>query len=450
MQRNLFIFSFKIIVFILLLAGCVRVASEVVNAKFINDSTTIIDGFYTEKKNDIDVLVVGSSNSFCTIDPVVMYEEYGIVAYDFGSSSQPLNMTLLYLKEAFKRQNPKVVALEVNMIPANSLAKIPENRLRWGLTNMPLSVNKLTFLYQALGKVDAEYMSYVFPILRYHERWKEISKSDYTYPFKDKTNMTKGYLSTTETTTEAVDLSDYESEGETWIEDDVAECFAQIVKLCEKNGTQLVLFKSPRQQWYSYQTKAIRELAGQYGIEYIDYNELVSEINLDAATDFRDGEHLNNSGAAKVTSHFGNWLQTNCELRDRRTDDEDNSWDEALQYRVRQQTMPCEGITDITSCMDKLATDDNYATIVTYGADKTKLHQWIYRGGEVLFHKEWEEAGVEHYAINGTDIVLARTEATFQIIIDDIEYYEPGNDWFVVVYDVVTGQVVDVAAYANE
>ena len=129
MHRNSFISSFKIILFILLSAVCMGIAGRILNAKFINDSTTIVDGFYAEKKNDIDVLVVGSSNSFCTIDPLVLYEEYGIAAYDFGSSSQPLNLSLLYLKEAFKRQNPRVVALEVNMIPANSLTAIPENRL---------------------------------------------------------------------------------------------------------------------------------------------------------------------------------------------------------------------------------------------------------------------------------------------------------------------------------
>ena len=68
----------------------------------------------------------------------------------------------------------------------------------------------------------------------------------------------------------------------------------------------------------------------------------------------------------------------------------------------------------------------------------------------MLYHKEWKEPGVEHYRINRTDIVLARTEATFQVVINDIEYYEPGNDWSVIVYDTVTDAVVDVVSYVNE
>ena len=132
-----------------------------------------------------------------------------------------MNLSLLYVKEAFKKQTPKVVALEVNMIPAENITHISENRLRWGLTDMPLTIDKLKCLYQSLGRVDAEYMSYVFPVLRYHGRWKELSKQDYTYMFADKSNFTKGYLVTQETSSEMVNLSDYDSEGETWIEDDV-------------------------------------------------------------------------------------------------------------------------------------------------------------------------------------------------------------------------------------
>ena len=48
-------------------------ANEIVCAKFIGDSTTIVDGFCADKKDDIDVVVVGSSNSFCTFNPLVLY-----------------------------------------------------------------------------------------------------------------------------------------------------------------------------------------------------------------------------------------------------------------------------------------------------------------------------------------------------------------------------------------
>ena len=131
-------------------------SQEVLKAKFIQDSTTIIDGFYAEKRNDIDVLFIGSSNCFCTIDPLVLYEEYGIASYDFASSSQSMDISLLYLKEALKKQKPKVVALEVNYLPGQNTSGLGEDSMLWGLTNMPLTVNKLQCIYEHIGKVDGE------------------------------------------------------------------------------------------------------------------------------------------------------------------------------------------------------------------------------------------------------------------------------------------------------
>ena len=71
---------------------------------------------------------------------------------------------------------------------------------------MPLSIDKLKCIYQSVGAVNAEYFSYVFPIFRYHNRWKEISKIDYTYDKLDKTNYTKGYLETQSVTETEVTL----------------------------------------------------------------------------------------------------------------------------------------------------------------------------------------------------------------------------------------------------
>ena len=167
--------------FVVWISIVLSLTGKIVRAKFIGDSTTIVNGFYEEKKNEIDLIVIGSSNSFCTINPLVLYEEYGIAAYDFGSSSQPMNISVLYLKEALKRQKPKVVALEVNMIMGDSISSGYEPGLRWGFTDIPLSADKLKCIYQSVGEINAAYCSYIFPVFRYHDRWKELSKTDYTY-----------------------------------------------------------------------------------------------------------------------------------------------------------------------------------------------------------------------------------------------------------------------------
>lgn len=295
---------FELVSFGVLLLSALCLTQEILKAKFINDSTTIVNGFYAEKKNDIDVLFLGSSNCFCTINPLVLYEDYGIAAYNFASSSQPMDISLLYLKEALKHQKPKVVALEVNYILGQYAIDMGENSMRWGLTDIPFSVDKLKCIYQMHGKLDEEYLSYVFPVLRYHERWKEVSKQDYIYMTEDKSYWSKGYLYTEETIAEPVDLSDYEAEGSAWLDEHAIECLNEMVALCQAENVELVLFKSPRTGWYRYMTTEIEKLAEQKNISFIDYNALVQEIGLDTAADFRDVNHLNNRGSQKVTSHF--------------------------------------------------------------------------------------------------------------------------------------------------
>lgn len=436
--------------FAILLLSALGLAQEILKAKFINDSTTIINGFYTEGKNDIDVLFLGSSNCFCTINPLVLYEEYGIASYDFASSSQPMEISLLYLKEALKRQAPKVVALEVNYVPGQYTSEVGENSLRWGLTDMPFSIDKLECIYQMHGKIDGEYLSYIFPILRYHERWKEISKQDYVYMTEDKTYWSKGYLYTEDTVAELVDLSAYMTEGSTWIDERTIACLDEMVALCQEAGTKLVLFKALRTEWYQYMTTEIENLALQRNIPYVDYNELVGELGLDMATDFRDANHLNNRGAAKVTSHFGAFLKKHYALPDRREDEGKNSWDEALEYEVRLKgdALDFSSVATVTECKEMMDKKEGYVTLITYNGDSDLIqYQWMYEAGQEVYAKVWNEDGIEHKKMGDTEFVVVRNAKILQVYIENQNYHNPQKNWSVIVYDMETDKVIATLDY---
>lgn len=432
-------------VFFLWIGLVLAAANEIVCAKFIGDSTTIVDGFYAEKKNDIDVVVVGSSNSFCTVNPLVLYEEYGIAAYDFGSSSQPMNISELYIKEALKRQKPKVIALEINMMVGDSIHNGSEAGLRWGYTNIPLSVDKLKCIYQSVGKLDAEYFSYVFPIFRYHNRWKELSKTDYTYFGKDKTNYTKGYLETQSVAEYAINMSDYDYEGETWIGEDNIVCLDEIVQLCQKNNVELLLFKSPKENWHKYETNAIRALADERGLSFIDYNELYDngELELDVAADFRDSDHLNDFGAKKVTMHFGDYLTANYELTDRRADSALNSWDRACDYKRRGEWQDFMAAAKAEECFRQLLEDENLVIIVTRTSSEkdSRIQQWVYQNRKMTLHVQWEDNGIHHMKIGKSELVLSKLGDVYQTLIDGVEYYQSESKWNIVVYDKITKSV---------
>ena len=434
-----------IVFFVIFISIVLVITGKIVRAKFIGDSTTIVDGFYAEKKNDIDLIVIGSSNSFCTVNPLVLYEEYGIAAYDFGSSSQPMNISALYLKEALKKQKPKVVALEINMMIGDSINSGNEAALRWGYTDIPLSVDKLKCIYQSLGEVNADYFSYVFPVFRYHNRWRELSKTDYTYFYRDKTNYTKGYLETQSVTQTAVMLSDYEIEGEPWIDEKNIRYLDEMVELCRQKNIELLLFKSPKENWHRYETEAIKALANERGLQFVDYNELYHNgaLSLDLTADFRDGQHLNDFGAKKVTSHLGGYIKANYDIPDRRNEQEPNSWDLACAYQRRSGWQEFMVAATAKECLEQLQKDKDYILIVTKfdSEKKNKVEQWVYEDCKVALNIKWKENGMQHMKIGKSELVLSKLGGVYQILIDDIDHYQAGSRWNIIVYDKITQNV---------
>lgn len=437
----------KVGLFLVLLLVALGIAQEVLQAKFINDSTSIVNGFLAEEEQDIDVLFIGSSNCFTTINPLVLYEKYGIASYNLASSSQTMEISLLYLKEALKRQTPKVVALEVNYIPGQNTYGVGESSMRWGLTDIPFSIDKLKCIYQLHGKIDGEFMSYVFPILRYHERWKEISQQDYVYMTEDKKNWSKGYLYTNEVSSELVDLSDYEMEGGAWLDEDAVACLDEMIQICQEQEIELLLFKSPREEWYQYMSAEIQLLATQSEIPFIDYHTLLDELGIDVATDFRDGSHLNNYGAQKVSEHMGAFLKSNYELPDRRTDQQGNSWDEALEYLSRKEgrAIDLSKATNVKECKEIMDGQKDYATLLTYyGGEELIQYQGLYIQGEEVFSKVWETDGIEHRTIEDTEMVIVRNDGNMQVYIENENYYQPQKKWNVIVYDLKQEKVVAI------
>ncbi len=80
----------------------------------------------------------------------------------------------------------------------------------------------------------------------------------------------------------------------------------------------------------------IRDTAESLGLPYIDGNLL--DLGIDWDTDTYDrGDHLNYSGAAKVTAWLGDYLRREVPgLTDRRGDPDHSAWDrDAAAFRAR-------------------------------------------------------------------------------------------------------------------
>lgn len=298
----------RIVAFLALFGILIKVLNEIFTPKWETDgrwepATQIVDGFYAEEKDTIDVLYLGSSNSFYDINPLIVYEEQGITGYVLGSGEQRLFTSFYYLQEALREQKPKVVVLDALGLFYQGRGE--EEQSRKAYDYMKFSGKKIQSLKMAAGE-EGDIFSYVFPFCRYHARWSSLNERDFLYPVSDKHYPLKGYAYS-ETVAEGLPDFNMESiihEG-IGINRENEYYFNEIRKLCEEKGIILLLIKTPNIEWGMIEHNLTSDLAEKNGISFCDYNTFMHEIGIWEESCFLDGAHLNYVGAEKLSSHLG-------------------------------------------------------------------------------------------------------------------------------------------------
>ena len=279
-------------------------------------------GEYYREEGSHDVLFVGDCEVYESFTPPTLWEEYGITSYIRGSAQQLTWQSYYLLEETFTREKPKVVVFNVLALKYGKPQNEAYNRMT--LDGMEWSKSKVDAIYASMTDEET-FLSYVFPLLRYHSRWSELGGEDFYYLFSRDRVSHNGYLMQTairpktDADREGVRLADY-----TFPETSMAY-LERMRALCEENGAELILIKAPtnnwKYYWYDQWDAQVREYAEQNGLAYYNFIEDVEKIGIDWSQDTYDGGiHLNVYGAEKLTSYFGKLLQSVHGLEDRRAD----------------------------------------------------------------------------------------------------------------------------------
>ncbi len=260
-------------------------------------------GIQAEKENSIDVLVLGDSEGYSAISPVQLWQSNGVPSYICAQPAQKIQETYYMLKTACRTQNPKLVVIETNVLFRGSK--------KW-------TDDAQTAL--------AETGRYYLPVLRYHNLWKSLFQSNQT-----ETDSYKGFI-----VREKVDSCDKESAKSYMDKSDkkqempqvVSIYMDQILKLCRDNDIKVLLVSVPSTMNHSYKRhNTLVEYAEKENLDYVDLNTKTEELGINWDTDSRDkGDHLNISGAQKVTKYLGEYLKEHYELADKREDDAYQDW----------------------------------------------------------------------------------------------------------------------------
>lgn len=318
---------------ILLLFTAMFVLNEVFHYLLIDDRSSytriMLHELYHQEEN-IDVLFLGSSHCFHSLNPEISDSIFQANTFNAGTSLQPLDASYALLKEAGKTNNLKEVYVELyygitNEVYAN----------RTDLTSVYLvsdymkhSLNRVSLLLNAgspdnyvnsfiLGRRNYEklldfpwiFENVTFKRTPFYRTFQYISGTGEEY-------LGKGFVGSTVTMENSGIYCDYSEPAisDNYISDDSRKYIQKIIAYCEKNNIKLTFYTAPMEDLvlsvidYDNYVSQVNTLLSGTGVSYYDFNLCDTEVLSLDASDFMDLNHLNLNGAEKFTTVFSRFF----------------------------------------------------------------------------------------------------------------------------------------------
>ena len=290
------------------------------------------DDFFSQEE-DFDVLFFGSSRVLNGIYPMELWEDYGMVSYNFGGHGNYIPVSYWVWKNSMDYNKPKLVVIDATFIQENKPYRENTQQVHLSVDSFPLTKTKYDMVEDLFGDPDSDFYDnryeFLFPFGSYHDRWNELTSDDFVVndsPEKgaemriDVAKMVK---------------ADWLKEEDPWLEETLAKKYLrQWIKECKEQDIEVLLVQLPYaatrlEQTYS---QGVEALAKELDVNYV--NMLYEDV-VNYHTDFYDTDgHLNPSGARKVTDYLGRYISENYDIPDHGRDEEYSFWyDDYQEYK---------------------------------------------------------------------------------------------------------------------
>lgn len=423
------------------------------------DYYSSVDNFYELDEDLADVMFLGSSRCYCTINNSHLWNEFGIASFSMSISGQDIVSSYHSLVEGLKTQTPDVVCLELYGMLFDGYG-VESNLYRNSLPFNP-SPNAWKLVNEIGGDIKTD-LIVKWPII--HTRYKELKKED----FVDNPVYIGHKCEFIET--DIGEIRPYDGSETFPIEEKQEYWLKKIIDLTKERNIDLLLFASPAIMAEKDVKKLnyVEELAKEYDIEVINTVKMVEQLDLDPHTDFLDWSHTNYSGALKVTQYIGEILSEKYEVEDRRDEKGYELWIQDAKVRqhevdnyllnltydmddfFEQLSQMQDGYTVIVETNGGYYTDealmDSYAEMIGIEVFDGKNGVWVLEDGVINLELLGSDFG-EYVALGRSDMLINRTEGVSNIIIDSIPHVRAWDGINIIVFDNILGKVVESASF---
>ena len=261
-----------------------------------------------EENNTIDIVFIGDSTVMKSIVPMQIWNEVQVTSILMSYSVMQPSEGYFDLEKVFNTQKPKYVFVDTSFL-------VQEKDMQYSKFYLDKAKSCVDYLSYELEGMLNKY----FPVMKYKSSWRNRGIKEWISIHPNSINsIFKGYkyvndivpLDKNTLTRDNAEI-DYLYCGDKY--------YHKLKKLCEKNGSELVLITVPHiKSWSKAKHKKIIEMIGSDEVKYIDFDLSISELikDFDWNTDSEDGgSHLNYYGAKKTTSAIEKYLVDELRLK---------------------------------------------------------------------------------------------------------------------------------------
>lgn len=443
--------TISIVAFLLLLLGFNELFHYLLTDDTRSYTRLMMHEMYNQDEN-IDVLFLGSSHCYRSLNPAVTDEIWSCNTFNAGSSLQGLDSSYALLVEAHKQYNLQQVYVELYYGVTN---EIFHNRTDMTATYlisdyMKPSLNRTRLL---LNASTSEY--YVNGFILGRRNWEKLFDSNYildlyarkstpsykNYEYIDDISigdsyMGKGYCASTMSMDNDSNYTEFPPApiSDNYISADCQKYMVKIIEYCEKNDIQLCFFSAPMADFYldlmgnydSYISQ-VKSIVEPYNVEYYDFNLCSNDYLMIDGFDYMEPQHLNINGSFKFSTVFSQFFTGELD---------DSIFYEDFKTKLQTESDALLGYEIITLSEDSISDEyedmnfdfENYSYCVLNPLSyQDKNFEFritdCTENGDVLI-QDWNENVVVYYPcdISGYLNIEARLTGT-ETIVSETKYY---------------------------
>ena len=285
----------------------------------------MLEGFYLEEKNTIDVGLIGSSEVYAGFSPGMAYDKFGFTSYDYASASCTATAAITQVKEMMDNQSPKIILMEVNAFlygvdrDGVDVNAFKDSSIRNYIDNIPMNDNKKAFMDEYID--DDLHIEYYLPLIKYHSAWNDLPDSlRYMRScFEQKLrgySVLKGFKTRTRVFQPLQKLYNAEIQKDNKkapLSSTAEEEINKLLDYCKKENINIVFYRAPhlideKTVKRTERTNTLEEIITSKGFDFYNFERNYAEIGIELKNDFYNYDHLNIYGCEKFTEYLGKIL----------------------------------------------------------------------------------------------------------------------------------------------